>query len=77
MVKKGNKFVTLLHINVPRVMILYQKPLETYLTREHLFDRKGKLFEMEGHLLDRYVWGIYLTRRDIYFEKGHNFVTNY
>ena len=53
MVKKGHKYVTLLQINVPRVMILSQKPCNIYLTRGHLFDSGGHLFEMEGHLFDK------------------------
>ena len=51
------------------------KSWELYLARGHLFDSEGHLFEMEGHLFDRE--GIFLTGRGIYFEKGHNFVTNY
>ena len=68
MVKKGHKYVTLLQINVPRVMILPQilRNLfllgDIYLTVRDIYLRGGD---------------IYLTRRDIYFEKGHNFVTNY
>ena len=54
MVKYGHKYVTLLQINVPRVMILSQKlkTREIYLSRGHLFDSEGHLFEMEGHLFD-------------------------
>ena len=61
MVKKGHKCVTLLQINVPKVMILSQK--------------LGKFIWQEDIYLT--VRDIYLTGRGIYFEKGHNFVTNY
>ena len=58
MVKKGHKYVTFLQINVHRVMILSQK--------------LGKfIWRWDIYLIKRVI---YLTRRDIYFEKGHNFV---
>ena len=44
--------MTLLQINVPKVMILSQN-LRIYLTRGHLFDSEGHLFDSEGHLFDR------------------------
>ena len=75
MVKKGHKYVTLLQINVPRVMILSQK-LGTFISQGDLF-----LTVRDIHLRWRVIYltktGIYLTGRDIYFGKGHNFVTNY
>ena len=46
MVKKGHKYMTLLQINVPSVMILSQK-------LGNLFDLEGHLFYLEGHLFDR------------------------
>ena len=46
MVKKGHKYVTLLQINVPRVMILSQK-LGTFIWQGDIFfDSEGHLFEM-------------------------------
>ena len=52
MVKKAHKNVTLLQINVPRVMILSQKLGKFIWPRGHLFDSEGHLFEMAGHLFD-------------------------
>ena len=53
------------------------KNLGTLLTKGHFIylTVRDILFEMEGHLFDRE--DIYLTGRDIYYEKGNNFVTNY
>ena len=75
MVKKGHKYVTLLQINVPRVMILSQKlgkfiwQGDIYLTVRDIYLR-WRVIYLTGR-------DIYLTGRDIYFEKGHNFGTNY
>ena len=57
MVKKGHKYVTLLQINVPRVMILSQK-LGTFIWQGDIF-----LTVMDIYLRFRVI---YLTRRDIY-----------
>ena len=61
MFKKGHKYVTLLPINVPRVMILSQKL--------DLFIQQGDIYLTVGD--------ISFKGRDIYFGKGHNFVTKY
>ena len=52
MVKKGHKYVTLLQINVPKVMILSKKLVKNILRRGHLFEMEGHLFDKEGHLFD-------------------------
>ena len=79
MVKKGHKYVTLLQINVPRVMNMSQK---ICLTRGHIFDSEGHLFEMEGHLFDRkgHLFdrkGHLFERKGLSLLKGRNFVTDY
>ena len=73
MVKKGHKYVTLLQINVPKVMILSPK-LGKFIWQEDIY-LSGRDIYLTGR--DIYLTGreIYLTGRDIYFEKGHNFVT--
>ena len=68
MAKKGHKYVTLLQINVPRVMILSQKLGK--------FIWQGDIY-LKWRVIYLTARDIYLTGRDIYFEKGHDFVPNY
>ena len=75
MVKKGHKYVTLLQINVPRVMILSQK-LGTFIWQGDIFLKVRDIY-LRSRVIYLTRRNIYLTGRDIYFEKGHNFVTNY
>ena len=67
MLKGGHKYVTLLQINVPRVMILSQKLGNFFCSGEiYLTVRDISLTGRD----------ISLTGRDIYYEKGHNFDKN-
>ena len=64
--------VTLMKINVPRVMILSQKLgiFFFFLTRGHLLDSEGHLFEIKGHLFE--IKGHSFVREGHFFDrKGH------
>ena len=75
MVKKGHKYVTLLQINVPRVMILSQK-LGTFIWQGDIYLTVGDIY-LRWRVIHLTRRDIYLMVRDFYFGKGHNFVTNY
>ena len=82
MVKKEHKYVTLLQVNVPRVMSLSQKlgkfiwQGEIYLTVRDIYLTVRDIYLTVRDIYLRWRV-IYWTGRDIFFEKGQNFVTIY
>ena len=74
MVKKGHKYVTLLQINVPRVIILSNK--RGKFIRQWDISLTVKGISLRWRVIYLTGRNIYLTGKDIYFEKGHILVTN-